>query len=260
MCRLYSSKTNISLLLLRLLPLASFILIWEFALHKKEHLVFYFGLPSKIGLYIINKTADGTLINDFLVTLSEAFFGFLIGNFIGTIIGLSLWFSNLIFQIAKPYIIALGSAPIFAFAPLMIVWFGTGFFSKVMMATLSTIFIALFQAYSGAEQVDRNYLKLMKSMRASKMQVFRKVIAPSSIVWVIAAFKINVGFALLGAFIGEYISSSEGLGHLILVASGLFDISLVLTGGLMLVVIALGLNYFVSLLEVPIKRLIVNLL
>src|SRR5437762_12110619 len=98
----------------------------------------------------------------------------------------------------------------------------------------------------------------MKTFGATKQQTFRKVIAPSAIVWVISAFKINVGFAILGAFIGEYISSNEGLGHLILVASGLFDISLVLTGVLMLVLMAIGLNYLVSELEQPLKKQIVK--
>ena len=242
----------------RLLPLVIFICTWQFLLMGNAQLSFYFGLPSKIGHYIIIKTHDGTLVIDFLTTLVETVLGFLFGNILGTLTGLSLWFSNRLFQISKPYIIALGSAPIFALAPLMIIWFGTGLFSKVMMATLSTVFIALFQAYSGAANVDTAYLKLMKSMNASRLQVFRKVIAPSSIVWVISAFKINVGFALLGAFIGEYISSSKGLGHLILVAGGLFDISLVLTGVFALMLIALGLNIIVGKLEQPIKTTLVG--
>lgn len=251
-------SSKIMLFVLRIIPLAVFLLLWEFLVGGNAQRVFYFGLPSKIWYYIVTKIGDGTLVNDFLTTLSETLIGFLLGNCIGTVIGLSLWFSNRAFAISKPYIIALGSAPIFALAPLMIIWFGTGVFSKVMMAALSTVFIALFQAYSGAAEVDKNYFKLMKSMNASKMQLFKKVIAPSSIVWVAAAFKLNIGFALLGAFIGEYISSNAGLGHLILVASGLFDISLVLTGVLMLVIIALSLNYLVGKLEQPIKKAVVK--
>lgn len=251
-------KEKLKLFVLRLIPLVVFVLLWEFLVRGDKQRIFYFGLPSNIWNYIVTKLSDGTLVNDFMTTLSETLLGFLLGNFIGTIIGLSLWFSSRAFAISKPYIIALGSAPIFALAPLMIIWFGTGMYSKVMMATLSTVFVALFQAYSGAAEVDKNYIKLMKSMNASKIQVFRKVIAPSSIVWVASAFKLNIGFALLGAFIGEYISSNAGLGHLILVASGLFDISLVLTGVLMLIIIAISLNYIVGKLEQPIKKAIVK--
>ena len=246
--------------ILRILPILVFIILWELKCHGDRNLIFFFGLPSKICFYLITKTFDGSLIKDFFITFFETICGFILGNLIGTLIGLSLWFSKTLFEISKPYIIALGSSPIFALAPLMIIWFGTGIFSKIMIATLSTLFIALFQAYSGASEVNKDYLKLMKTFRASKKEVFQKIIVPSSVIWVISAFKINVGFALLGAFIGEYISSNFGLGHLILVASGLFDISLVLTGVLLLIVIALVLNYIISKIENPLKRLIVKYL
>lgn len=244
--------------LLRLLPMVSFIFFWEMICRINNELVFFFGLPTKIIYYLFSKTINGTLVIDFSLTLFETIAGFILGNLIGTTIGLGLWFSKTIFNMAKPYIIALGSAPIFALAPLMILWFGTGIFSKVMMATLSTVFIALFQAYSGALAVNKDYIKLLQSFNATKRQVFTKIIVPSSIVWVISAFKINVGFALLGAFIGEYISSNAGLGHLILVASGLFNISLVLTGVLLMIIIALLFNVIITKIELPLKKLIIN--
>lgn len=221
-------------------------------------MIFFFGIPSKIASYIFYKTLDGSLLYDFVLTFVETVVGFIAGNILGTLLGLSLWFSKKVFEIAKPYIIALGSAPIFALAPLMIIWFGTGIFSKIMMATLSTLFVAMFQAYSGASDVNKDYITLLNTFKANKNQVFRKLIVPSSVVWVISAFKMNVGFALLGAFIGEYISSNAGLGHLILVASGLFDISLVLVGVLMMVLIALILNYFILKIEMPLKKIIVK--
>lgn len=256
--RFFSKR--LSLNIFRLLPLIFFIIIWELLLRNNRELIFFFGLPSKMASYIYIKIADGSLLYDFGLTFIEALTGFLLGNIFGTIFGLSLWFSKRVFEISKPYIIALGSAPIFALAPLMIIWFGTGIFSKIMMATLSTLFVAMFQAYSGASDVNNDYINLLKTFKANKFQIFRKLIVPSSVVWVISAFKMNVGFALLGAFIGEYISSNSGLGHLILVASGLFDISLVLVGVLMMVIIALLLNYFIALIEIPLKKVIVKYL
>jgi NitT/TauT family transport system permease protein len=129
-----------------------------------------------------------------------------------------------------------------------------------MIATLSTVFIALLQAYTGASEVSPDYLRLMRTFGANKNQTFRKVIAPASIVWVMSAFRLNVGFAILGAFIGEFISSNRGLGHLILVASGLFDISLVLCGVLLLICTALILNFAISKIEAPLKHLVVRYL
>jgi NitT/TauT family transport system permease protein len=245
---------------LRPLPLTLFILVWQFTVGGDDRLTFFFGTPLKIADYLIKRTFDGSLPVDFGITFAEAAIGFIIGNIIGTAIGLSLWYSRTTFQIARPYIVALGSAPIFAFAPILIMWFGTGMFSKIAIAALSTVFIALLQAYTGADEVSNDYIRLMKTFGASKSQTFRKIIAPSSIVWVMSAFKMNVGFAILGAFIGEFLSSNRGLGHLILVASGLFDISLMLTGILMLVVIALILTWCVNRLEPLVKKAIVTYL
>lgn len=205
---------------LRPVPLIAFVVFWEVAVLGNEHSAFFFGRPSKIIGYIISRTLDGSLVVDLMTTFSEAAIGFVLGNVFGAGLGLGLWYSKSAFQIARPYIIAMGAAPVFAFAPLLVVWFGTGMLSKVMIAGLSTVFVALLQSYTGAAAVSRDHLRLMKTFGATKHQTFRKVVAPSSIVWVMSAFRMNVGFAILGAFIGEYISSSQGLGHLILVASG----------------------------------------
>lgn len=243
---------------LRPIPLVLFLAGWEILVRGNERLIFFFGQPSRVAQYVFHGVKDGSLLVDAGATSLEAALGFLLGNIIGTAIGLSLWYSKLAFQIARPYIIALGSAPIFALAPLVIVWFGTGLFAKIMMAALSTVFIALLQSYTGAAEVSKDYLRLMKTFGATKNQTFRKVVAPAAIAWVTAAFKLNVGFAILGAFIGEFISSNKGLGHMIIVASGLFDISLVLCGVLMLVCIALIFTWLVSKLEAPLKHIFVR--
>jgi NitT/TauT family transport system permease protein len=246
------------LFLFRCIPLIVLLVFWELAVRDNTRLTFFFGSPSKIAGYFLSRIADGSLVADFITTLGEVVVGFLIGNLVGTIIGLALWFSRTIFLVSRPYIVALGSAPLITLAPLLILWFGTGFMAKVLIVTFSTMFVALFQAYSGASEVDPEYLRLMKSFHATKMQTFRKVIAPAAIVWVMAAFRMNIGFAILGAFLGEFISSSQGLGHLIVVASGLFDISLVLCAVFLLIGMALALTYLLNRVEKPIKHLIVK--
>lgn len=258
MPKMKPSKLRITLL--RPLPLVVFLIVWQLSVQGNDRLIFFFGTPLKILENIWARTVDGSLPVDFFITFYEASCGFLLGNIVGVAIGLALWYSNMIFQISRPYIIALGSAPIFAFSPILIMWFGTGIFSKIMIAALSTVFIALLQAYTGAAEVNNDHIRLMKTFKATKSQIFCKVVAPSSIIWVMSAFKMNVGFAILGAFIGEFISSSRGLGHLILVASGLFDISLMLAGILMLIIIALILTWGVNRLEPALKKLIVTYL
>jgi NitT/TauT family transport system permease protein len=127
-----------------------------------------------------------------------------------------------------------------------------------MTAGLSTVFVALLQAYTGTAEVSEDYLRLMRTFRATKTQTFRKVVAPAAIVWVIAAFRVNVVFTILVAFIGEFISSTHGLGQLLLVASGLFDIPLVLCGVLVLALIALVSTWSVEQLEPHLKRFVVR--
>jgi NitT/TauT family transport system permease protein len=244
---------------IQLVPFILFLVLWEAFVRVSEGASFFFGRPSRILFYLTTGIADGSLLKDFAVTLLETVLGFGLGSVLGAALGLGLWYSRIAFALFRPYIIALGSAPVFAFAPLIIVWFGTGLVSKVATAAISTIFVALLQAYMGASEVSSDYLLLMRSFHATKGQTFRKVIVPAAAVWVISAFKLNVGFAILGAFIGEFISSSAGLGHLILVAGGLFDISRVLTGIALLVIMALGLNGLVSLLEDPLRRLVARL-
>ena len=140
----------------------------------------------------------------------------------------------------------MGSIPIFAIAPMMIMWFGVGFFSKFMMAFFSTFLITTLNSYFGAIQAPQDLIDLLNSFKASKLQCFLKVNIPSSLSWVVASFKLTIGFSLLGAFIGEFISSDKGLGHRILRCGGLFDIPGVISGIVLIAFLALCLNYFVE--------------
>jgi NitT/TauT family transport system permease protein len=246
------STPTITLRVARLVPLLLFLAVWEFATWLDPSAVFFFGRPTRIAQVLITDAMNGSVFVNLGVTLGEAAAGFVLGSALGTMFGLLLWQLPRVFFIAEPYVIALGAAPAFALAPVLIIWFGTGIVAKIAIATISTVFVAVYQAYWGASSASHGYLTLMRTFRATRGQVFRKVIAPSAIVWVMRAFRMNVSFALLGAFIGEFISSNQGLGHMILVASGLFNMSRVLAGVFLFVLCAFILLGFVSALE---KRL-----
>ncbi len=171
------------------------------------------------------------------------------GTICGALIGLSLWYSQMVAKIAKPYITALATIPIFALAPIIIVWFGIGIWSKIMLAFISTVTVAIVQSYQGAMSVESRFLRLMQVVGASRQQVFRLVVIPSSLIWVINAAKLNIGLALLGAFIGEFISSEQGLGYMIVKASGLYDMATVIVGVIALIIIALALTSLVEYIE-----------
>jgi NitT/TauT family transport system permease protein len=242
------------------LPLLVFFVIWYVLTSGNDRRTFFLGSPSLYVTNLVNGLLQGTLLKDTLVTGAEAVIGFLVGNITGAIAGFMLWKSPGISRVLRPYIILLGSAPLFAFAPIIILWFGTGFFAKVVVAMLSTVFVALMQAFSGAEQADPSLAELIRSFGGNENVVFRKVVIPSSLVWVIAGFRLNVGLALLGAFLGEYISSQAGLGHLILVAGGLYNIPMVLVSVTMMGLLGLLLSWWVGVLGRGLTKTLISAL
>jgi len=236
-------------IILGILPLLVFLLLWEFVFAASSERRFLFSSPSLVYHSFVANILNGILIKDIIVTGQEAFYGFLIGNIAGALIGLSLWYSKKIATLTRPYIIAIGAIPIFSIAPMMIMWFGTGLFAKVMMAALSTVIIAITQSYEGARQVDSQQVKLFQSFGASRTQIFSKLIVPSSLVWLFNSLKLNINFALLGAFIAEFISAEEGLGHRILKAGGTYDVALVIASVLCIILLALFFSGIIYIFE-----------
>jgi len=230
-------------------PLLIFFIFWEFVIATNEKSKFLYGSPSLVYNSLIANIENGILIKDTYITGLETFLGFILGNLFGAFIGLSLWFSRTTAIIAKPYIIAIGSIPVFAIAPMMIIWFGTGLFAKVMMAMIATITLSINQCYDGAQDVEIGQINLLKSFGANNKQIFRKLIIPSSLSSLFSSLKLNVSFALLGAYIGEFISADSGLGFRTLKAGGLYDIPLVLASLLCIILLSFFLYYLISFFE-----------
>lgn len=233
----------------RLLPLIAFLLLWQFYATTMPEKQFYFSSPSKVAVEFYRFFVEQNGFYHTFITFEETVLGFLLGNTVGISVGLLLWFSKRIASISKPYLVALGALPIFALAPLMIVWFGIGIWSKIMMAALATVIIAIGQSYQGAINADYRHIRLMKVFKATRSQIFTTIILPSSLIWVFNSLKLNIGAALLGAFIGEFIAAEAGIGYIIIKASGLFNMGLVFVGCIVLMLMALLLSGLVYLIE-----------
>ncbi|MEN3281407.1 MAG: NitT/TauT family transport system permease protein [Solirubrobacteraceae bacterium] len=223
-------------------------LAWELGTRAGVFNSFFVGSPS-IEARLLGDKLSSDLIPAAALTLGETAVGFAIGNLVGISIGLLLWYWPTLARVLDPFLVALGAIPILALAPLLIVWFGTGFSSKVILAALSCVLVALTQAYRGARSVDGDLIRLMESFGARKPVIFRKMVLPSAASSVAAALKLNIGFALIGAVIGEFISSDQGLGHIILVAGANFNLPLVILGVLCLSFLAIVMNLAVGALE-----------
>jgi NitT/TauT family transport system permease protein len=222
---------------------------WETAVRLKWVNSFLLGSPSGIWEAFLRMLLSGQLLNDIGATLTATLVGFAAGSLLGSLLGLGLWYSPLLARVIDPLVIALNGVPKIALAPMIIIWFGSGMFSKMALASIATFVVALLSAYQGATQVDRSLVNLMRSFGAKKYQVFWKVVVPSSIPWVISAFRLNIGFALVAVVGGEFISSDRGLGHMIFVAGNLFNLNTVWVGVILLMIAAMLLYTVVGYLE-----------
>ncbi|MDQ0391099.1 ABC transporter permease [Labrys monachus] len=236
-------------LLVQLGLLAVLLAFWEYQTSKSSQSAFMFGSPSAIGRFLWQMILDGSLARDTAVTGGETLTGFLIGNLVGTVLGLSLWYSAFVSRVVHPFVVAVGSIPIIALAPIIIIWFGTGFASKVAMSTLSVVVVALVTSYKGAIGVDPDEINLLRTLGAGKFQIFMKLVIPSSLTDIFAGLKLTVGFALIGAIVGEFMSSSVGLGHAIFQAGSLYAIPKVFASLVGTIVLALALTWIVGKAE-----------
>jgi NitT/TauT family transport system permease protein len=242
-------RGNLAVAACQLALLVALLALWQFATSNQALNAFLFGSPSEIWGFLVKMQQDGSLLHDTSATGMETLLGFLLGNVIGTVLGLSLWYSRFISKVMQPFIVALGSIPIVALAPIVIIWFGTGLASKLAMSTLSVVVVALVIAYKGATGVDDDQINLMRTLGAAKRQIFCKLVIPASLRDIFAGLKLTVGFALIGAILGEFMSSSDGLGHAIFKAGSLYIIPKVFAGVVVTIALALLLSFLVGRLE-----------
>ena len=235
--------------ILPFIPLVIFLSLWEISTMNSPRYTFLFSRPSKIISTFFDKIFNGELIYHFGITAFEAFAGLVLGVLIGSVIGFLLLYFPKVSKISKYYVVALSSIPIFAIAPMMIIWFGVGIGMKVAMAFFSTVFFAIFQAYQGGQNVNKRDVDFFKLNGASDKQRFWKLTFPSSIDWLIQSLRLNSGMAVLGAFIGEFIASDRGLGFIIIRASGVFDVSAVLAATICIIILVLMFNLCTTLIE-----------
>ena len=242
-------NTSLGRALLQSAAVAAFLAAWEFGVRVGWISDFLFGAPSGIFKVFVRMAANGSLWSDTGYTLFEAMLGFVIGTIFGSIAGLGLWYSIFVARLVEPFIVAINSVPKIALAPIIILWFGTGLVSKVALAVSLTAIVALIAAYQAAKDADIDLQSLLISMGATKHQIFYKAVIPSTIPAIIATFRINIGFGLVGAVVGEFISSQRGLGHLVYTASSFYDLNTVWVGLFVLMFMGFILYHAIDLTE-----------
>ena len=233
----------------RFLLLLAFVLIWEFCADLKVIDAFFFSSPSRVikGLYTL--WTEQALMNHIGITLFETIISFLLVFLISLIIATLLWCSDRLSKIMEPYLVLLNSLPKSALAPLFIVWLGTGITTIIVAGISVALFGSIISFYTGFTQVDTEKLTLIRTLGGTKKDMFFKVVLPGSVPILLSTTKVNIGLALVGVIIGEFLAARRGLGYLIIYGSQVFQLNMVITSVILLCIIAFGFYSGIQYLE-----------
>jgi NitT/TauT family transport system permease protein len=235
--------------LLRGALLAAALIAWQVGVDRGVLTQLFFGSPRVIGATIINWLVSSAFYVHLYVTLVETLLSFVIGTAFALVLGLWLALSPLWAAVFDPFIKAANSMPRLILAPIFAIWFGLGLWSKVALGVTLVFFGVFFNVYQGIREVSPVLLANTRMLGASRQQLIRRVYLPSAMTWVFSSLHLSVGMAFIGAVIGEYLGSSEGVGYLILQAEGTFDTDAVLAGIVLLTIFALVLDAVISTIE-----------
>ncbi|MBC8254353.1 MAG: ABC transporter permease [Ardenticatenia bacterium] len=233
------------------LPLALVLLVvgWQALVWITGYPAFILPSPADVAAVGVRVIANGTLWNHMRVTLSEVGAGLVLGLLAASLLGYPLAKSRRLERLAAPYLVVSQSVPVVAIAPLLIIWFGSGRLSKVLVCALIVFFPLLVNIMVGIRSVEEELRELMRSLQASRWQTFRLLEVPSALPVLLGGLRIGVTLSVVGAVVGELVGADRGLGFLINQGRGLFDTPLVFVAIMALVAIAMVLYGAVMLLE-----------
>ncbi|AZQ49547.1 ABC transporter permease [Burkholderia cenocepacia] len=230
---------------------------WELAARLKWIDPFFFSQPTLIFAQIqdwfVNGTSQGPLLTQVWVTLEETTIGFLIGSVAGVICGIVLGRNKLMADVFGLYIQIANSIPRVVLGSVFVIALGLGMASKIALAVVMVFFVVFGNAFQGVREADRYLIANAQILGASRRQITTSVVIPSALSWILASLHVSFGFALVGAVVGEFLGSKQGIGLLISTAQGAFNASGVFAAMIVLAVVALAADYLLTRIE---KRLL----
>ncbi|MCM1025143.1 MAG: ABC transporter permease [Roseburia sp.] len=238
----------------RFLLFALFLALWEISASLGWIDSFFFASPSRVIVCLVKQFHGNHLLTHIGVTLFETLISFLLVILISLLAATLLWYSRKLSEILEPYLVVLNSLPKSALAPLFIVWLGTGTKTIVVAGISVALFGSIISLYTGFQQVDKEKITLIYTLGGKKRDALLKVVLPGSLPVMLSTAKVNIGLALVGVIIGEFLAARRGLGYLIIYGSQVFQLDMVITGILVLCVIALGFYQSIQILEHQIKK------
>ena len=214
-----------------------------------KNIRFFFSTPGDVALRIWKFFYTGVIWKHLWITLEETLLAFAIGAGSGVVIG--FWFARqpLVAAVFDPYVKMANALPRVVLAPIFMLWFGLGVWSKVALGVTLVFFIVFFNVYQGVKEDSPDVLANARMLGMNERQLLRHVYWPSALSWMFSSLHTSVGFALVGAVVGEYLGAASGLGYLIHEAEGTFDVTGVFAGMVVLSVFVLVVDYAVTLIE-----------
>lgn len=229
------------------------LMLWELSARMGWIDPFIMSSPSQVVSTVARLYNSNELFHHIVITLYETVVGFILGTILGTLIAILLWWSKSLARILDPYLVVLNALPKIALGPILIVWFGAGVKSIIIMGLLISLVVTVMTVLAGFNEITGEKQLLMRTLGATKLQILTMVVLPASVPTIMSALKISVGMSWVGVIVGEYLVSRAGLGYLIVYGSQVFKLDLVMASIVILCVLAAAMYYAVAFLE---KRLI----
>ena len=231
-----------------------FLVLWEVSANLKWIDSFFFSSPSRVARCFVDQIRNNSMLAHIGVTLLETLLSFLLVILFSLLVSTLLWHSRKLSEILEPYLVVLNSLPKSALAPLFIVWLGTGTRTIIVAGMSVAVFGSIISFYTGFQQVDPEKITLIHTLGGSRRDAFCKVVLPGSVPILLSTAKVNIGLALVGVIIGEFLAAREGLGYLIIYASQIFKLNYLITALIILCIIAFGLYQIIQSLEHHIRK------
>lgn len=222
---------------------------WELGSRSGILQPFFFSRPSDVISRVWKMVAAGGVWEHLAATIAEASLSFLIGVVGGVFFGFLLARNRFLAELLDPYIRIVNSLPRVVLAPIFLLWFGLGIWSKVALGVTVVFFIVFFNTFQGVREVDPVMVNNARMLGASERQLIRHVLIPSALTWIFSSLHISIGFAIIAVVVGEYLGSSRGIGYLISQAEGVFDTTGVFAGMAILASVVLVVGALVDRLE-----------
>ncbi len=242
-------NSSFSRLILLVVSLIAGILLWHLLSRILDLPAFILPGPGLVWRRFIQSIREGQLLRHTFATLLEVIAGLLLGGLTATILGYLLSKSQTLEKLIAPYLVASQSIPIVAIAPLLVIWFGPGIFSKILICSLIVFFPVLINTVVGLREVPQDLRELMRSLRATRAQTFWKLEVPAAMPIFLGGLRVGATLSVIGAVVGELVGADRGLGFLINVGRGQYDTALVFVSVITLVAMAMALYGLVLLIE-----------